>query len=327
MSYQDTDPDRAVSILREGCLLAEEVGDRWLTIALYHWLLAVVMGCRRDYRQVIELAIRNTLAVSKPENAAFPDRWVIYLQLAEAYLGIDPEGHAELIRETLMRLDRDTPAGAVDQRCGILNSLCRFHLELGEFEDAKAAIHRIEEMNAFGVDEECRTFTLVFLYAALCWMAYKQGDWKQLSAAAELGEGAARAMDLEYELSDFFAWQAVLARLDGDEQRAARLLSTAAAKLSRRQIPPEREYPDAMAFYHELGDDLGRALEVRDWELACVKDTGRFAYECEVHLKRAALLAKMSRLRLSDLETAREAALKLQRPEKALTEIDALREK
>jgi hypothetical protein len=64
---------------------------------------------------------------------------------------------------------------------------------------------------------------------------------------------------------------------------------------------------------------------VRERELAAVEDHGRLAYECEVHLKRATLLAKMGRLRSLDLDRARQTALKLRKREKALAGIERLR--
>jgi hypothetical protein len=125
-------------------------------------------------------------------------------------------------------------------------------------------------------------------------------------------------------MCEFLAWQAVLARRDGDEARAQRLYATATAKRARLRMPSEREYPDATALFHELGGDFDKALHMRDWELTNIASTGRVAYECEIHLKRATLLAKMGLLRIEHLDAARRAALKQHKPEKALAEIDKI---
>ena len=255
---------------------------------------------------------------------AFPGRWGVYRDLVCAYTGVDPEGYAEPIRETLAHLDREVPPGPNPDRYPILGSLRQFHQELGQYEAAEAVIRRAEELTSRDANRYGATHSLVFHYSGLCWMAYKQADWRKLAEAAELGEEAARTMRHQLELCEFLAWQAVLARRGGDEPRARRLHSTAAGKLARLQTPPEREYPDATVAFHELGGDLEKALQVRDRELTVIVDRGRFAYECEVHLKRAALLAKMGRLRVEDLDAARQAAMKLRKPEKALAEIDQL---
>src|SRR5262249_27969759 len=141
---------------------------------------------------------------------------------------------------------------------------------------------------------------------------------------AALGEESARNQGQEQELCEFLAWQAVLARRAGDERRGGRLFAQAAAKRAALRSPPEREYPDAAALYHELGNDLETALQVREWEAALVTNRGRAAYECEAHVKRCGVLARLGRLRTADLDATRELARRLLNPDKALAEIDAL---
>lgn len=165
---------------------------------------------------------------------------------------------------------------------------------------------------------------MTFHYSGLCWMAHRREDWQKLAEFAALGEESAWHPSQQLELCEFLMWQAVLARREGDERQACRFHATATAKQARLQGVFQREYPDALTLFHELGGHLDRALQVRDWEMAAVKQQGRFAYECEIHLKRTALLAKMGRLRTADLDAARQAALKLRKPEKELAEIDKL---
>ena len=55
------------------------------------------------------------------------------------------------------------------------------------------------------------------------------------------------------ELCEFLAWQAVVARKQGDEPRARRLQITANTTMSRIQMPPNREYPDAIVLFHDTG--------------------------------------------------------------------------
>ena len=125
---------------------------------------------------------------------------------------------------------------------------------------------------------------MIFHYSALCWMASAQRqDWEKLAEVAALGEEAARSVGKQMELCEFLAWQSVLARRAGDEPRARRLHAQAAAKMAALRMPSEREYPDATALFHELGGDLDKALQMREWELANIASTGRVAYECEIH--------------------------------------------
>ena len=102
--FGETDPDRALAILVEGRALAEALGERWWKLILDYWHLGALLHFKRDYRRAVELAVRNTVAVSRPENVNFP--------VGAAFLSIaiwraptsasDPEGYAaERIRETL----------------------------------------------------------------------------------------------------------------------------------------------------------------------------------------------------------------------------------
>jgi hypothetical protein len=319
----ETDPDQAVALLAEGRLLAAELGERWWQLVLDHWHLAALLHFKRDYRQAAEAAVRIAVAASRPENAAFPGRWVVYRDLVSAYVGVDPEGYADRIREALAYLDRAIPPEPNEARYLMLGSARQFHQEMGDFDAAEATAMQAQAL--LDRDREYRhhgRYSMIFHYSALCWIAARREDWRRLAEVAALGEETARSRNKQMELCEFLAWQAVLARRDGDESRARRLHSTAAAKMARLRMPSEREYPDATVLFHELGGELDKALPVRDRELAVLADHGRFAYECEAHLKRAALRAKMGLLRREDLDAARQAALKLRKPDKALTEIE-----
>lgn len=323
-AFRETDPARADAILREGCQLAEQLGERWWSMVTLHWRLQALMHFLKDYREVVELAVRNSVAASKPENAGFPARWYVYLDLVTAYRGVDPEGYAGPIRETLAYLERDIPDVPLSERYLMLENLRGFHVECGDFVTAEAVVARMQELADRDNDRYRVAHYLTCNYSDLCAIAVRQEDWTKLADAATEGESAARTAGLQMELCEFLTWQAVLARRAGDEPRARRLHATAAAKIANLRMPPQREYPDAVALFHELGGELDKALPVRDRELAVLADHGRLAYECEAHLKRAALLAKMGLLRREDLDAARQAACKLRKPEKALAEIERL---
>jgi hypothetical protein len=98
---------------------------------------------------------------------------------------------------------------------------------------------------------------------------------------------------------------------------------SAAAYRRRLKALPHSNYYDALAEYHELGGDLSTALAVRDRELAGIRDKGRLAYECTVHIKRCRLLARAGQLQATDLAAARAAAGKLRQPLSYLAEIEA----
>jgi hypothetical protein len=322
--FREKDPDQAVALMSEGVALAEELGERWWTMLLNHWRLSALIHFKKDYRQAIELAVRNSLAAAKPENTAFPARLSLYSDLIDVYLGVDAEGYADQIRATLAYLDKEI-AQADEQRYMLLGSTRDFHMHLGDFAAAEATV--MQAMDLVGRDPDRRQgiHHSVFNISALCWIAYQQQDFEKMADAAADGEQAARTVGHQMELCEFLAWQAVVARKQGDELRARRLQSTANTTMSRIQMPPNREYPDAMVLFHELGGDLDKALQVRDRELAANDNLGRLAYLCEVRVKRCTLLAKMGRLQAADVDAARQAAQKLRKPERWLAETEKLK--
>jgi hypothetical protein len=206
----------------------------------------------------------------------------------------------------------------------MLENLRGFHMECGDIDTAEAVVMRMQELADRDYERYRVVHYLTCNYSDLCAIAVRQEDWTKLADAAAEGENVARAAGLQMELCEFLTWQAVLARRAGDEPRARRLHATAASKIAGLRMPPQRDYPDAVVMFHELGGELDKALPVRDRELAVLADHGRFAYECEAHLKRAALRAKMGLLRREDLGAARQAALQLRKPQKAVAEIERL---
>ena len=164
----------------------------------------------------------------------------------------------------------------------------------------------------------------VFNFSALCWIAHQEGDWRGVAESAEAGEECARIVGHQMELCEFLAWQAAVARQQKDEFRARRLYMNATSLMNRLHMPPDREYPDAVAAFHELAGDTDKALQLRNWELVRIEDMGRISYECEVHLQRCALLKQRGELQAEDLEAARLAAAKLRKPEKTLGAIEKL---
>jgi hypothetical protein len=319
---RERDPAQALALLGEGCHLAEELGERWWAMVLNHWRLQALMLFKRDYSQAVELAVRNSVAASKSENAAFPGRLGIYRDLVCAYNGVDHDGYADLILQTLHYLDGAIPPGPNTDRYVLYGNKRHFHNLCGDFAAVEAVFEQVMDLIHRDPERQRAAHHLTFNYSALCWMTHRKQDWHTLAEAAAAGEQAARVVGHQLELAEFLMWQAVLARRDGDELRARRLYSTAEGKMARLQMPPDRFYPDATALFHEVGGDLEKALEVRQRELVVNEKRGQLAYESETHIKRCTLWAKMGLLRTEHLDGARQAALKLRKPEKPLAQID-----
>lgn len=76
--FRETDPDTALGMIAEGRALAEQLGEPWWMLHFDEYRVHALLHFKRDYRQVLERAIQNTLTVRKPQYTGFPRRLDIY---------------------------------------------------------------------------------------------------------------------------------------------------------------------------------------------------------------------------------------------------------
>ena len=322
--YRETDPDQAVAILREGRELAGRLEEPWWALYYDQQRVHALLHFKQDYRDVLDLAVRNTLEARKPAYADFPRRLMVHGDLVSAYLGIDPEGHADAIRQALDHLDGQTPATG-DERYLLLGSQRQFALELGQLDEAYHYSLRSLELAAGDRDSGRARHFLVFAYSGLAEIAWRRRDVPALAEAAREGEDLARRVGHQVEMAGFALWKALVRRLRGQEDGASEILvALAGRQLNRMKMQPDTSYRDAECAYHEVGGSLELALGVRDRELAGLIDRGRFAAECACRIKRAWLLHRLGRGSGEDLDEARRAAGRLRKPGSPLGQIERI---
>lgn len=319
--FRESDPGHALALIAEGRALAERLGEPWWVLHYDQQRAHALLHFKQDYRDVLDLAVRNTLQVRKPGFVGFPRRQLIHLDLVSAYLGIDAAGYAEAIGQALDYLDAETPADG-DDRYLILGSQRQFALELGRLDEAEAYSQESLALAAADPDPGRARHFLVFTRGGLCEVAWRKGDWAMLADAAEAGEDLARQVGHKVELAGFRMWQALLLRRDGHAGRAELLYGRATRCLDGLGMPPDTSFRDAECAYHELGGELGLALAARDAELARLDGRGRLARECACLTQRVWLLHRLGRLDEDDLARARRAAGRLRQPGQALARID-----
>jgi hypothetical protein len=315
--FRESDPDKALVLYGEGRRLAEALHEPWWVLYYNQQCVHALLHFKQDYRNVLDQAIANVLEVRKPAYVNFARRLLIHGDLVSAYLGIDPVGHADSIRQALEYLDRETPAEG-DERYLLLGGQRQFAIDLGAFDDTDRFSRRSLELAATDSDRRRTEHFLVFCYSAIAEVAWKRGDPEQLEEAILSGEELAQRVGHQVELSGFQMWRAWLLRRAGDEERACTLYRQASQRMARLGMPADAAYRDAESDFHVLAGRLGLALAVRDAELAGLRDRGRVFLESNAHLKRCDLLRRLGRLTASDLEGARQAARRLREPAGAL---------
>jgi hypothetical protein len=322
--FRETDPDRAFAIFSEGKQLAEQLHEPWWALFYEKYRIDALIHFKRDYRNVLDMAVQCALEVRKPLNVAFPGRFGIFDSLVAAYLGIDPEGYAKPIQEALDYLEAEIPPGPESDRYLLLARKRIFALDLELYDDAYQACMNELHLASSDRNQSTAIHFATFVYCALCQIAAAKGVWEAVGEYAETGEKLARHVGHECELSEVLAWQAVAALQAGELEKGRRGYRTATAHMDRLQMPPKQGYFDALATYHQMTGDLDKGVKVRDRELESIKDRGRLYYDCKVRIKRCRLLAQLERLGEEDLAAARESARKLRQPDKHLAAIEQL---
>src|SRR5688572_25435064 len=108
---RDRDPDQAFLLFVEARHLAQRLGQPWMALFYDEWRVTALMHFKRDYRNVLDLAVGGALEARKPQYAAYPGRFGVFDNLIAAYLGIDPAGHADAVAQALDYLEKEVPDG------------------------------------------------------------------------------------------------------------------------------------------------------------------------------------------------------------------------
>jgi hypothetical protein len=318
--FRETNPDRSLALYQEGAQLAKLLGEPWWELFYGDWIVTGMLFFKRDFRTVLDVAVKNTLELRKPLFDNFPQRYSIQRNLIASYVGIDPVGYADDIQKALADLEAEIPEGYED-RYLVLGSRREFCIEMGWLDKAEeTSMHALRLCDA---DKSRSTgeHHSIFNYSGLCEVAGRRGDWKALAQYTVEGERVARRCELFMELCEFLVWQAVVARQSGDDEKGRYLFRRASSRVSRLKMPPDRNYFDAVAVYHNLVGELEEELELRQKELKSILGMGRLAYEARLRIQIAALLHRLGQPTDEALTAAREAVKLLRAPERYLEEI------
>lgn len=321
--FRERDPDHALALLAQGRSLAERLGEPWWILYYDQQRVHALLHFKQDYRDVLSLAIRNTLTLRKPAYAAYPRPLLIHGDLVSAYLGIDPRGYADRIQQALDYLDEQTaPEG--DERYLLLGSQRQFALECARLHEALQFSYRSLELAATDPDSGRARHFLVFTYSGLCEIAWRKGDWDLLQESATAGEVTAHLVGHQVELAGFWMWLALLHRHHQDESKATNYYLRAQRTLSGLGMPPDSSFRDAECAFHEHHDRLDLALQAREAELFSLRGRGRLASECTCLFHRAAYLHRLGRLTSEELIPLRAVAAQLRDPDPVLRQIERL---
>ncbi|HKI36836.1 MAG TPA: hypothetical protein VKA46_33600 [Gemmataceae bacterium] len=319
---REKDPDQAFLLFSEARQLALRLGEPWMALFYDERRVTALLHFKRDYRNVLDLAVQAALEVRKPQYATYPDRFSIFDGLIAAYLGIDPAGYADAVRQAMDYLDQEVPREPDSHRYLLLARRRIFCLELDRFDEAFEWAMKEMALADGDRDRHRADHFLVFVYCALCQIAAARADWDNLADWSETGDAVTRRVGHQVELAELLAWRAAVTRKQGEEDKALRLARSAGSRQKAQRMPPSRGFYEGLCLYHELGGDLANMLAVRDRELKDVSGWGRLLSEARCRVNRCQLLRRMGQPLETELAAAREAVSKLREPAPLLAQLD-----
>jgi hypothetical protein len=321
-AVREVDPDRTLLLLADGRRLAQALGEPWWVLLFDHWRLHSTLHHKRDYRNVLDAAVRNVLEVRKPLYLGFPQRLWMYNDLVNIYLNLDPLGYIEEIDQTLTQAESElTPARDTS-----------VYLLLESRLDAAICQDRLDDALRIGLGIQGKAQTdsnrwtadhfLISNFQTLCYVASLRKDWSAVPGWAEAGEALARRRGYQAAVSQCVMWQAAVARRAGDRPTAARLFRLATSQMTRLKVPRSAGHYEAMCGYHEADGNPETALRLRDQQLAECRDRGMIFDEFAIGLARLRLLRLMGRDFAADLAALREETRRFRRPESYLRQVE-----
>ncbi|MBX9678600.1 MAG: hypothetical protein K2X38_07530 [Gemmataceae bacterium] len=316
LETKDTDPDRTLSLLEQSRAKAKVLDEPKWMLFFDHWILQTQLFFRRDYRNLLDHAVKASMEACKSVHRDLPQRVCIHEDLIHAYVGIDPVGYADRIAKALDFMKGEAHPHAECQHC-ILGCRASFESEMGRF-DASREIG--EEKLRKALDEGSDHHS-ANAYSHLADLAVKRQDWEAALELAKQMESRAQRSDRDAVQSQALVYQALALRKLGREEEALVRYGRAVARIKRLAIPSNEIYATIAHFYESAGDDA-KALRFREKQFKVHGNRGRLLHDFRNLKERCRLLARLGRLQESDVAEARAAAAKLRHAEKYLAELD-----
>ncbi|MCU0499504.1 MAG: hypothetical protein MUF87_19310 [Anaerolineae bacterium] len=297
---RESDPEQAMSLLYQGRKIAEEQQNHCLLIEFDHWIGSVLLFSLGKYGQALDVAVRATVEARKPQYQTCYERANVYRLLLDAYLFYDLLGYEDEIRETI-ELMETTMNPHLDLWC--LLQWGRALLAIAH-EDWDAAVN--EGMVYFARCETASDFRRADAHALMCEIYARRQEWDRVQIYAQDGEIYANYQnDTICWYLELLAWQATIARRNGDETAAQRHHQQLQSLYHKLRSKPYIAFYDGLSAYYVAGGEMDAAIALRDQQLAWVLECESPYILSECRLRRCALLKQSGR----DYQAEHAAAL------------------
>jgi hypothetical protein len=232
---------------------------------------------------------------------------------------LDLYGYADEIRAGLDELERQVaPEG--EEKYLIQSNRIGFFYTIGDYPKAREACLLTLYWAEQDDSQYDATHHAIYAYALLCGICWYQKDWDDLAHWAGIGAEVVARSGHRREAAEFQMWQAVIARLKGEE-RAKLERRQAAEKVQRLGAPPSDLCFEALAAYHEVGGDWEQVAHTRRCELARNEEMAGRDDAVRTRIKICRALVKQGVPVREEVELARQAARRLRDPRAYLEQL------
>lgn len=313
--FAEKEPERALQVLNEGKKIALDLGEHCLALVFDTALCEVYLMGLMDVRAMLAFATHATVEARKPIYDHCPGRPYVYTRMVSAFFYTDPVGYADEISEIFDFVEREysgeyTLIQEALLRRALLNGM------LGELDIARDQAFKAlagAENDPDLERDSCQVLADVLR---------RRGEYQQSLLYAQQCATLARSTQFYRIYLEQVAQQALLNRLLGDEAEA--LLQWGLFKVHAKVIDNECYFTTnaLISEYHEIDDDLDRALEYGRLALSQAQKSGCYYAITELWIDQARLLGKANMPNREELNAARASLADLRKPAFYLTKLE-----
>ncbi len=312
---KEKEPKKAFDLCQQAVRLAQRLHEPCWELFHAYWASEMQIYYVGDIDGGLDYATRNVAMAHKDQYVECPIRARVYITLIGVYTRIDPVGYADEIMDMVEFIEQQIPMDR-DTHQRLQYYRAWMHVEFERYGPAMDEIMKYMDMCPFSA------FRQQSGYGLLTYIEIDRFQYNEALPYAEQYEAAARRARFETGIVMGLLWRAALERKLGNETQAQSLLRQGLARAAGVELENNAGYYNAISSFYEAGEDLDKAIEMRDKLLAQFEKTGRVTLITEALLQRCRLLKRQDKLTEAEIQRAKDAAARLKKPTLYLENLD-----
>jgi len=292
-AYWEPNPDDGIRLAKEGIIASMALNEPWWQLLFEYWIVQLKIYRKRNFKDVLDPAVRNVLTLRRPEYQAYPHRLWIYGDLVHIYIMTDPLSLRREIADTLREGREELAKGRDESEFLLLfHELDAAHNQ-AEWAEARRLAARIRDKAQAHEDQRMADHYLVPTYRAMCYLYSEIDQWDEVRRWSAVGREVAVAREKENDEAVFLLWEANSLFAAGDFSGAAKVFQAACSQRERAEGAVDCDYFNAMCLYLENTQQFEQAFRERTVEIEICQTDGRRYDEFASRLKRIQLSKRL----------------------------------